>query len=177
MGDDVYLVVDAPLDLNRLWFAGAVLGCAPPVSDLMSTQAVHGIRRGAINLLAPHLHDAAVTQWHAAWQAALVAGAQRGPATPAPGFRALHAVLISLDAAFQCWWSPPTGARFALEWWTQRLELPAPLRTRMAAGDHPVWIDVVGLGDRVELHGTYRRTGANTLVRLNGDRLTQLILG
>ena len=174
MGDEALLVIDAPADLNRLWFVGAVLGCAPRVKERASGHAVDGLRRaaGALHLTGEG-QTTVITQWRALWQSSLEAGPAHAPLAPTD----LNAVLQALDDAFHGWWSPPAGARFALEWWIERIQLAPADAARLANGDHPVRIDVVGLGDRIERRGTYRRIGADNLLRLaGGTRFAEVVL-
>lgn len=178
LGDRVYLVIDAPADLNLLWLLGCLLGCSVygrsgRPDGGRSLAFFEHVRRLITRTGDP---QRAREQWAAVWgarlrdrAAALTAGAQP-PGLPSeewvpPNMIELRRAVAEVRGCFDGWWDGALGARFACEYFTDVALAQTPDVKSLLGESTPVYVDVVGGEDAFAGSGRHRVIGTMGLAR------------
>ena len=180
-----YLQIDAPEDLNRLWFAGRVLGCTSPVGGA-GDECVHDALFAALAptalRMAPARRIQAEREWRAEWAAAreqraalLLQTGGRDGAWWTPQGPALQEVVHAVADLFAGWWNAPTGAKLALAGLVDQITVPPDRAAALMASGQTTFVDVVGQGNGVARFGSYVQAGAHALFPPSARNVRRLL--
>lgn len=182
MSDGPFLVIDSPEGLNRLWFLGGLIqgfngpkgresGIAQWISSrVLATVEVPTIKSASEQWARLWAHTCRRRQHQVtgALEHCVKTGLDARPVIPLD-MPELGLIESLASHAFDEWWAAPTGAKFALAWLIEQVDmklssgvLTEALHT-VKVNEGRLHLDVVGDSDAIERCDGYARCGSRAL--------------